>query len=678
MQTDGSQDRVRFGIHFKLMLALGSVALATLVAVVLSWRTYAQTETQVAALTRQSMPAVTTALKLSQQTTRFSGLADSFETVSTPFQRQNIYTGLRQQASELGTRLDELEATLSDRAVATQIRALVEGMVATLDQLNRLTDRRLRLEAAETVLVRQLAAVRTGITQAAIDAADQLAFVSNPAVRTATRQTMILTRRLYVLIESTGNAAESSTLTDARDSSRLLLQELVGQASGMPAGGSFDQLRATLTSLTSGSQPVIRLFDTRLELLAVRAEAAQAIEGKRDGVARLTGLVAALSETLEQDAARVTADTTRQFENGMEVIVGIGLASLLASVLMIWFWLGRDIVGRLAALAVATRRIAAGELGTPIQVQGSDEIAEMTRALSVFRDAAEDLRDSTEALTRNHEELRDAYDRLRSAQEELVRSEKLASLGGMVAGVAHEINTPVGIALTAATHLQDETSRLKLDFESGKMSRSIFNRFMDTANQTSTILVANINRAAALVQSFKQTAVDRSDEEHRSFLLGAYLQDTLLTVQPRLREGGHTVVVDLPEGGELEMLSFPGLISQVIINLVMNAVTHGFDGRPGGTITVRPRADGPDHVRIDITDDGHGIPAEIRPKIFDPFFTTRRGNGGTGLGLHIVHNLLTGPLKGDIQLLDSEIGAHFQLRLRRVVSEDEKTVAAAE
>ncbi len=256
------------------------------------------------------------------------------------------------------------------------------------------------------------------------------------------------------------------------------------------------------------------------------------------------------------------------------------------------------------------------------------------------------LSDANHELERRRSEAEAALESLREAQEAMVQSEKLASLGALVAGVAHEINTPVGIAVSCASHLADATQALRRRAEEGELGKAEFARYLTTAIDTTDLILGNCERASQLIAGFKQVAVDRASAERRGVNLAAYIQDTLVSLQPKLRPSGHAVAVNCP--GDLELDSYPGVLSQILSNLVMNALTHAFaDGRPGDmAITVDLPT--PDTVRLCFTDNGRGMSEEHRARVFEPFFTTRRGRGGSGLGLHIVHNLVVGVLKGSI------------------------------
>jgi two-component system NtrC family sensor kinase len=252
---------------------------------------------------------------------------------------------------------------------------------------------------------------------------------------------------------------------------------------------------------------------------------------------------------------------------------------------------------------------------------------------------------------------------LQEAQLELVRQEKLASLGRLVAGVAHEINTPLGICVTATSHLVQELKLTREELAAGEMTEDSLAQFLDIIDQSLKIMTTNTQRAAALVRSFKQVAVDQSSDAIRVFNLKTYLAEVLLSLQPKLK--GKPVEVVLECAPDIVLDSFPGAVSQIVTNLVVNSLVHGFEGGAAGTIRLTARLDG-ETVLFDYADDGAGMDAATLAQLFDPFFTTKRGQGGSGLGAHIVYNLVTGPLGGGVRVVSKPgEGLHYQLRFPR-------------
>ncbi|MCV2361453.1 PAS domain S-box protein [Paucibacter sp. TC2R-5] len=258
----------------------------------------------------------------------------------------------------------------------------------------------------------------------------------------------------------------------------------------------------------------------------------------------------------------------------------------------------------------------------------------------------------TDELARRNQDLDEALSVLKHAQAELVRTEKLASLGSLVAGIAHELNTPIGNAMLMATTLAARQKAFEAAIADG-LRRSTLQIFLDGLREASTMLEASLSRAAELISSFKQVAVDQSSYQRRSFDLREVLHETALSLGPSLKLSGTRLAEDVPAG--LQMDSYPGPLIQVFMNIVNNAVLHAFEpGRPG-CVSIMARALPEDSVLIEIADDGRGMPDEHLQRAFDPFFTTKLGQGGSGLGLHIVYNLVTGLLGGQVRL-SSEVG----------------------
>ena len=259
-------------------------------------------------------------------------------------------------------------------------------------------------------------------------------------------------------------------------------------------------------------------------------------------------------------------------------------------------------------------------------------------------------KDAAEAALRN----------LRETQNSLIEAEKLAALGRLVAGVAHEVNNPVGISLTVASSLERKTALFADEVGRGNLKRSSLNEFLETSRDAASQLVANLNRAAELIQSFKQVAADRNYSDQRIFDLGDLTEQVVMSLRPGLRKHHLTLSVDCQPN--LTMNSYPGPYGQVLTNLFLNSVAHAFpDGKPGA-VDIQVRESGKDNVEIIFSDNGCGMSLDVRRRAFDPFFTTRRDQGGTGLGLHIVYSIVTNRLGGRLDL-DSEPGGGTRIQI---------------
>ena len=270
------------------------------------------------------------------------------------------------------------------------------------------------------------------------------------------------------------------------------------------------------------------------------------------------------------------------------------------------------------------------------------------------------VEERTQALERSNQSLTETLQRLEQTQDELVESEKLASLGALVAGVAHELNTPIGNALMAASTLSDE-ARVFADSAKSGMTRTAFDAHLVTTQTGTEMIMTNISRAAELINGFKQLAVDRTSAQRREFNLDSEMADIRVAMGPTLR--AHPVVLTVGQGVDtIVMDSFPGALSSIIINLINNAILHGFEGRSAGVITIDSKLVDAGHVEILFADDGNGMTDAVRKHVFEPFFTTKLGRGGSGLGMHIVYNNVTKLLGGRIEL-ESEPGKGTRYRL---------------
>jgi PAS domain S-box-containing protein len=292
-------------------------------------------------------------------------------------------------------------------------------------------------------------------------------------------------------------------------------------------------------------------------------------------------------------------------------------------------------------------------------------------AVNVAAEEITERKRSEQAMLRARETAEATLQNLRETQASLIEAEKLAALGRLVAGVAHEINGPVGSSLTVASSLQRRYETFVSDVRRGEIRRSALNEFLDGVKEASLQLTANLNRASELVQSFKQVAADRSHLERRRFNLGELTEQVIVGLRPELRKRG--LALELMCEPDLVMTSLPGPYGLVISNLVLNSIVHAFPDNRKGTITLKARAFGDEDVEILLSDNGCGMSPQIRRQAFDPFFTTRRHDGATGLGLHIVHSMVVDRLEGRLALT-SEPGVGTTVRLilpRSIRSEPE-------
>jgi signal transduction histidine kinase len=250
-------------------------------------------------------------------------------------------------------------------------------------------------------------------------------------------------------------------------------------------------------------------------------------------------------------------------------------------------------------------------------------------------------------LRKRNVELASSVETIQLAKDQLVESERMASLGGLVAGIAHDVNTPLGVGVTATSFLQERIKHLNDAYDSKKLTGSTMTSFLSDAQQTLTLLGTNLNRASDLISSFKQVAVDQASEAEREINVRHYLNEVVHSLAPNFKKTQHSIDINCPD--DINIQCAPGVLAQIITNMVMNSLIHGFENVQKGSISISISHVG-SRLKIDYKDDGVGLPEGSLDKHFDAFFTTRRGKGGSGLGTHIMYNLVTQTLRGDIEV----------------------------
>lgn len=250
------------------------------------------------------------------------------------------------------------------------------------------------------------------------------------------------------------------------------------------------------------------------------------------------------------------------------------------------------------------------------------------------------------SLESQTKELQREIEDRKKAEKTLVQSEKMAALGDLVAGVAHEINTPLGIGVTGISYLHDATSTFQKMFNNGEAKKSDLENFLAECQEACQVTLTNLNRAAQLVTGFKQIAVDQTSGEKRLFDIKQYIEEILFSLHPRIKKTQHVINVVCPE--KLMLNSFPGAFSQILTNLILNSLLHGFEDMEAGQVDIGIEA-AKKTITLRYKDNGKGMTDVQLTKLFDPFYTTKRGSGGTGLGMHLVYNLVSEKLGGEIE-----------------------------
>ncbi|GAC1336019.1 MAG: HAMP domain-containing sensor histidine kinase [Beijerinckiaceae bacterium] len=503
---------------------------------------------------------------------------------------------------------------------------------------------------------------------------------------------------LYAIIESTVEG-RSALLSPTLRKSRENFSTAIVAINAYYLSLSIASARTAVSELVliENTIPVmLDLADNEIQTASLKGLQARAgrlrrgIDNLRDAFAEQSRL---LRDEVDKSQAEMTAATTaltsqmearesaaqERLDRGLKTIyltiAGVTAVSL-AIIVAFGILIVRSIIIPLQDLARSMNAIGAGQLNSRVQgVDARDEIGVMARAIEVFRENAIAKVRAEEELRTSKQRTETAYTELRETQASLIEAEKLAALGGLVAGVAHEVNNPVGISLTVASSLARRCEVFADEVARGELKRSRLGEFIQGNREAANQLVANLHRAGELIQSFKQVAVDRSHIERRVFDLMDLTQQVVASLRPGLNKTRVTLSLECESG--LSMDSYPGPFGQVITNLVLNAIAHAFDPGQSGRIEIRGAASGPDQVEVLFTDNGRGMSPEVRRRAFEPFFTTRRGQGGTGLGLHIVHNIVTSRLGGRITVSsDADRGTTFRVVLPRVAPREEVSAPA--
>ena len=504
---------------------------------------------------------------------------------------------------------------------------------------------------------------------------------------------------LYAIIEGAIGARDALLLPSLGKSREAFTASLVAANAFYLslASDAADEARRNITTVEQTIPVMIDLAENSLQRAALSALAQRAaafgdgLKTLAEQFAMRTNLLktaiddnqAAMIAVINKLSAQMTLRELQaqgSFDHTLANIyqnVALVAVIFLTLIVVIGALIARSIILPLKEIMAAMHAVVSERYDEPIQgAHARDEIGEMARAVAVFRENAIAKRKAEDELRAAKDRAEKALDDLREAQQSLIAAEKLAALGGLVAGVAHEVNNPIGISLTVASSFARRCDEFAKEVGAGPLRRSRLDEFLEGGRDAANQLVANLQRAGELVQSFKQVAVDRSHADRRPFDLRESTDQIVASLRPVLKKSQITLSVDVPAG--IVMDSYPGSYGQVLTNLFLNSVVHAFpDGRAGSVIVEARQVR--DDVDIFVSDDGVGMSEEIQRRAFDPFFTTRRNEGGTGLGLHIIFNLVTQQLGGRLAF-ESRLGwgTRFRITLPRVAPGETQPAQAAQ
>jgi signal transduction histidine kinase len=460
---------------------------------------------------------------------------------------------------------------------------------------------------------------------------------------------MLVAANAYYLSLATASAEDARRNTETIEKTIPVMADLADNDLQRLA---LQRLNTRTTALRNGLAKLSEQLTSRTELLrnAIDASQADASSAIDELSARMRQREQVAQETFDQ----TLADISRKVLSIAVIFLGIIITAGVLIALSIRL--------PLQQIMTAMQAITSGEYNRRVLgTSANDEVGEMARAVEVFRENAIAKRKTEDELRASKERAENALHELNAAQQNLIDAERLAALGGLVAGVAHEVNNPIGISLTVASSFarRAEMFEAELRSETG-LRRSQLEDFVRTSRDAAQQLVGNLHRAGELIQSFKQVAVDRSHAERRLFSLSEATDQIIASLRPALKKASITLSVEVPEG--LVIDGYPGAYGQILTNLFLNAAYHAFPDGRSGAISVLAKPRGSDDVEIIFSDNGVGMTPDVQRQAFDPFFTTRRNEGGTGLGLHIVYNLVTQQLGGRM-MLDSRLGQGTTFRI---------------
>lgn len=552
---------------------------------------------------------------------------------------------------------EALLITMRSRVAADPILApSAEGLTEAIE---RLTDGFGELRLAQATIARtyesqvlkpakQMASLYAGIDEATGNR-------DSPIWPTLTRSretysAAVIAANSYYFSLASGEAAEAQQLLGAVEQTIPMMLNL---AENELQRGRLQALREQTSIMREGLTRLAENFETRARLLR------DAIDGNQIAMGAIMDPLSRQMRTRAQQAQERFDETLRNVYWNVAIVAG----SFLTAIALMGIAIAHSISAPLHELMSTMNAIVRGRYDQRIRgLKARDEIGEMARAMEVFRENAIARQRAEEELRASKERAETALAELREAQRSLIEAEKLAALGGLVAGIAHEVNNPVGISLTVASSLAHRSEGFATELATGQIRRSRLAEFVDGTREAAAQLVGNLQRAGELIQSFKQVAVDRSHTERRQFDLLESTEQILSSLRPGIRKSNLTLRVDVPAG--ILMDSYPGDYGQVLTNLFLNAVSHAFPGGQSGTIRIAAARVGPNEVEIAFADDGRGMHEDVQRRAFEPFFTTRRHLGGTGLGLHIVYNLVTRRLGGRIALASAlRRGTEFRMTI---------------
>ncbi|WP_054452184.1 ATP-binding protein [Pseudoalteromonas porphyrae] len=424
----------------------------------------------------------------------------------------------------------------------------------------------------------------------------------------------------------------------------------------------INEIERLFFELKNGGTEIFRVYQTNSKDMATKAIdnlEHQTFSVAEDLLDKLSNNARAEVQTSMTDLGGISQE--------ISLVLFFATCLLVMLVVTVIFYTRRTIFTPLTQITTAIDKLRKGERNFELTDYGrNDELTDVLTSLKEFQLELMELdqlrlneQKIKQELLIERDNANQSLNQLKDTQSKLIATEKMASLGTLVAGVAHEVNTPLGVGVTMSSALASNLKQFLSKVKTGVLSRQNLDSFEKESEQSLDLLESSLQHAAELIHSFKQVAVDQTSSKRREFNLLETLNEIVSTLHHKIKRTGISLSVDGPENIKLD--SFPGPLGQVITNLFNNAILHGFDNRSDGEIHIRFNLVG-NEVRILFADNGVGVPEENIKKLFDPFYTTKLGKGGSGLGLNIVHNIVCDLMGGSIHV-ESRIGTTFDIKL---------------
>lgn len=691
-QTLATSERIGIGLGGRLQLAFGVITLLVIIATGIGLYAFFEVGNLLDQITKKALPPTLAASELLAKAENIVAAGPAILASSNTEEINRFTSSAHEKLTDAKIILDQLRQTDLNLVVLDQISDVISKFDENLILIQKITHEKILTEVNREALLEETFSAHRGFD-----------LIWEPHFSDLRNRVIKLQRSLVTSGESQDDRSAALNEFDQTILAFLPLEQIrrdFSVAFELVVRGSAANNKAEIAELKNQAWHSIRSVDSlvsgidsdlSMELFRSIARLRANVKGDTnifslrqtevDATAQSKQLItenAALSEQLHNFVEQfvinsrnnitiaATAAKKSQRFNAV-ILLAVTILALISSFFIVWLYVGRNIVARLTHLSDTMLSIAAGRREITVPVTGTDEVGAMGRAVEVFRRNAIELdhllaervdtaiklekivEQRTNELRASKEKAESALVELNAAQQNLIDAERMAALGGLVAGVAHEVSTPIGISLTISSSFARHSEIFASEMNSNApLRRSQLDEFVRMARDAGQQLTSNLQRAAELIQSFKQVTVDRSSAEHRQFDLRETTNQIVASLHPALKKMPVTIAIDIPD--KLIVDSYPGFYGQILTNLILNSVGHAFPEERQGTIRISASTCGEDTIKLVFADDGVGMTPEVQRKAFDPFFTTRRNEGETGLGLHIVYNLVVKQLGGSIQL----------------------------